>query len=1005
MSNAMFWLPSLWEVDQDLHGQFEFDPSLGAAPGADNPTVLPFKLRLSEIQQFLDAANPMLHTLLLSGYAVPWIEVGFQTMGLGDPDRDTATKWLRIDLQNRRVEVNNRSPDEGGGLTSNMFRMKVLPLRHGSVQYNVIMPSGRVNAPDGQLMYATARCAREFTKPVRDWVGERLKDDSGSNLFAATGSDASSQTLLQYRKARADDLFDKIKEEDTCEFVLDFRYTGMSYADRLCNSVLRLIEYTLFDTFSWAVGHELISVTEHLVSNTPEGNPIYLPGLMWILEPTVWNTFRSDRPLTTSGTHALNRIKKLVEENWFWVEHRQMGFFYSDYLEADFTTSNPDGTVNAPQSTDPVTPIKRIGLIDALACVRRDEIDLTEAPDLAVAYWHAHPAGRFIDLMVGGDHFFSFRQKRSANRMSWAGKKAQNDGLLKVNPSPEGHYSDLFVALDYNGAEDEGALNRDLVNAKLKNLEGDLAQLMTEMLEPGIRTNKARSKIAMTRPMSEFIFSLFNLGIFAIDGVIGNPADDLPEADAVAIRHEADAPLAERINLSHPHYDLNGIDLVAVPDNLGGRTLSDCVAWEYIKAPNYPPGLKIEALLGQVPGLSTTPSDKLIIVAAPGVEIQHLSAWPTAIPVEIFRVQSHAQVPDRDEKINLQALETPFPLSILDGMRRVETPGEILSAEDATARLNLWSTDLAQLEEAHATNRERLPIITVKPVREEGLSGLRLTTSCKPSVYAQHVLGTSSIEIMAPATSGNDRFAFEIQYDIHHLQRAISETVVDDPPVLAPENTLSGISHASGPRTVYTYDTVPVVQFQIVIHRTANVLVRIKDDYLGVGPIDGTRAYLEGWGAANIPGFSYMLGETNNVCLYDFYTVPFEDIPPLGAVLNRYASDDLPTGWSTYTHPIDTQIWDAWEEHFKFIVDIGVGFMPYGIGDAVDVIEFGLMMTAGCDKWGRPVSNFEIALSFGGMCLPFVSNRAMRMIATSEIAEEALEETAELFVKLAQEPG
>ena len=63
----------------------------------------------------------------------------------------------------------------------------------------------------------------------------------------------------------------------------------------------------------------------------------------------------------------------------------------------------------------------------------------------------------------------------------------------------------------------------------------------------------------------------------------------------------------------------------------------------------------------------------------------------------------------------------------------------------------------------------------------------------------------------------------------------------------------------------------------------------------------------------------------------------------------------------------------------QLAIEVGIGLTP--VGDAVDAAELGASFLTGTDKWGQPVTNFDRALMFGGMMLPFVSSGALRALA------------------------
>ena len=62
----------------------------------------------------------------------------------------------------------------------------------------------------------------------------------------------------------------------------------------------------------------------------------------------------------------------------------------------------------------------------------------------------------------------------------------------------------------------------------------------------------------------------------------------------------------------------------------------------------------------------------------------------------------------------------------------------------------------------------------------------------------------------------------------------------------------------------------------------------------------------------------------------------------------------------------------AMDSLFFDLADIGVGFIPF-VGDAVEIGELVWAWQTGRDRWGRPVSNWQLAGMFAGAALPFVS--------------------------------
>jgi hypothetical protein len=67
----------------------------------------------------------------------------------------------------------------------------------------------------------------------------------------------------------------------------------------------------------------------------------------------------------------------------------------------------------------------------------------------------------------------------------------------------------------------------------------------------------------------------------------------------------------------------------------------------------------------------------------------------------------------------------------------------------------------------------------------------------------------------------------------------------------------------------------------------------------------------------------------------------------------------------------------AMDSLFFDLADVLVGFIPY-VGDAADIGELVYAWQTGRDRWGRPVTDFQLALMTIGSALPFVSSGFVR---------------------------
>jgi hypothetical protein len=78
----------------------------------------------------------------------------------------------------------------------------------------------------------------------------------------------------------------------------------------------------------------------------------------------------------------------------------------------------------------------------------------------------------------------------------------------------------------------------------------------------------------------------------------------------------------------------------------------------------------------------------------------------------------------------------------------------------------------------------------------------------------------------------------------------------------------------------------------------------------------------------------------------------------------------------------------AMDSLFFSLADTGVGFIPF-VGDAAEIGELVYAWQTGRDRWGRPVSNRQLAGMFAGAALPFVSVPVIH--GMSEAAAQLLE--------------
>lgn len=99
--------------------------------------------------------------------------------------------------------------------------------------------------------------------------------------------------------------------------------------------------------------------------------------------------------------------------------------------------------------------------------------------------------------------------------------------------------------------------------------------------------------------------------------------------------------------------------------------------------------------------------------------------------------------------------------------------------------------------------------------------------------------------------------------------------------------------------------------------------------------------------------------------------VPHVDYDPSTAQA-RWHDNGSGTDWVLTPAPHRRDLFGAMDGLFFDLADVGVGFIPF-VGDMVDMAELLYASQTGRDRWGRPVSNWQLAVMYLGAALPFVS--------------------------------
>jgi len=126
--------------------------------------------------------------------------------------------------------------------------------------------------------------------------------------------------------------------------------------------------------------------------------------------------------------------------------------------------------------------------------------------------------------------------------------------------------------------------------------------------------------------------------------------------------------------------------------------------------------------------------------------------------------------------------------------------------------------------------------------------------------------------------------------------------------------------------------------------------------------------------------------ETNRHVMYEGeYTL---EIDSDGGAAHNILYTLTPHGYSHQTFRYEDSL-------FLDFIDLVVGFLPF-IGDIADIAETSYAWATGHDKWGRPLTNFDLALMTVGTAVPFVGASFLRKVAGSLPADEKLVRSKQL---------
>lgn len=551
-------------------------------------------------------------------------------------------------------------------------------------------------------------------------------------------------------------------------------------------------------------------------------------------------------------------------------------------------------------------------------------------------------------------------------------------------------------------------------------------------------------------PALRLAFYLFDQGIFTINHILGfaeiDDDTEPPPYDLVATWTND-----TNIHLRLPDVTRGGLHIHWTDAELPYDML-DAVAWRYIPAAVPLDDTTMNDLRAQVhEGLD---KPRVIVVAAPGIDIDHIDEWPNDIaPLQVIRLQDQADMPAMGEPISPETLIPPSTVGLTD-LVDLQTLNSITEDPDEQMILRRaaglyipldtseFPTDELgepiDLDEVDPSDIPAEPssleaaCIAVRHVDKGAFQGVELRyiartptlltgyleglgdqfTSLFSSIgqlysgqeweypwaqadHRRHWVGEPGdavVQITVPAGSGIDRFAYSFE---PYIETHVVSGNLPGPLELSPLGQL--YLQSKGRARVI----VKTVKYRLVIHATQNVKVEI---------IDGRYT----------PAIDNVMDPATYVMDYRVYrpdpkhtgSVGLTEIAPCGQPLNwktgskRVSSEWLEMGaWGADfreskdklvfdRQPLEVNATFQTNEWMKFAADMAIGFIPI-VGDLTDAVELSTSLLTGTDKWGQPMTWMQRGMMVAGALLPIVSSKALGAAANAvnlNLADEVIGE-------------
>lgn len=322
----------------------------------------------------------------------------------------------------------------------------------------------------------------------------------------------------------------------------------------------------------------------------------------------------------------------------------------------------------------------------------------------------------------------------------------------------------------------------------------------------------------------------------------------------------------------------------------------------------------------------------LIVVASPGVQLSIPQGPNPWWDWEIIRVQDHALVPRWGDPIVVGAILAPFPIAL-----EPRPPNPLPAAQAAPPGFDPDETeptagDPMVMVTPHATGC-RLEY----PVYENGQRP-------GPPMFVA--------ELAVSATSAVDRYAFDALLGLS----VGSITVMPGEDVALDRRVIFSFWLSSASLLKATWDTFNWI------------FTQFEWRHVPVG--------------TDLPRFGARLPTS---LLGTSFGVPTGTELPNGEISSDYTlltSDMWPDHMIDLANSltignlsdIEHEVSGEWAQ---MVADFAVGFLPV-VGDLADIAEFGWAMYSGTDRWGRPVTYFDLAVMGACAALPIANSGLVR---------------------------